>query len=309
MYILYYILYYIYYIILSYYISNFSSFYILIFIIIYYTISTIFHSSIHSFSSPFLYNHQTIISFSIFYILPLFYIAYTIQSSTLLYISITFHNLFKTISNLYILFYIFIIITIHFINIQPISYSVSTISYSIILYSTKEEFSLTNFIYILNQINQLFLQAFYKLDFVLTNYIPLLELVQPLFLYISFLTHFSSFFIFFIFQPIIFRFHSNFNFVYSLSSFLYIILIALILHPILHSTSHSPLFITNYSQIIDFDFSPLLISFSSPHPILIDLYSSTIYFILHFHPLHYDITQFSPLFILFFLFHLLISFL
>ena len=135
MYILYYILYYI---ILSYYISNFSSFYILIFIIIYYTISTIFHSSIHSFSSPFLYNHQTIISFSIFYILPLFYIAYTIPSSTLLYISITFHNLFKTISNLYILFYIFIIITIHFINIQPIPYSLSTISYSIIRYSTKE---------------------------------------------------------------------------------------------------------------------------------------------------------------------------
>ena len=138
MYILYYILYYIYYIILSYYISNFSSFYILISIIIYYTISTIFHSSIHSFSSPFLYNHQTIISFSIFYILPLFYIAYTIPSSTLLYISITFHNLFKTISNLYILFYIFIIITIHFINIQPIPYSLSTISYSIIRYSTKE---------------------------------------------------------------------------------------------------------------------------------------------------------------------------
>ena len=161
----------------------------------------------------------------------------------------------------------------------------------------------------LNQINQLFLQAFYKLDFVLTNYIPLLELVQPLFLYISFLTHFSSFFIFFIFQPIIFKFHSNFNFVYSLSSFLYIILIALILHHILHSTSHSPLFITNYSQIIDFDFNPLLISFSSPHPILIDLYSSTIYFILHFHPRHYDITQFSPLCILFFQFHLLISFL
>ena len=123
---------------LSYYISNFSSFYILIFIIIYYTISTIFHSSIHSFSSPFLYNHQTIISFSIFYILPLFYIAYTIPSSTLLYILITFHNLFKTISNLYILFYIFIIITIHFINIQPIPYSLSTISYSIIRYSTKE---------------------------------------------------------------------------------------------------------------------------------------------------------------------------
>ena len=144
--------------------------------------------------------------------------------------------------------------------------------------------------------------SLYKLNFVL-------ELVQPLFLYISFLTHFSSFFIFFIFQPIIFKFHSNFNFVYSLSSFLYIILIALILHPILHSTSHSPLFITNYSQIIDFDFNPLLISFSSPHPILIDLYSSTIYFILHFHPLHYDITQFSPLFILFFQFHLLISFL
>ena len=133
-----YILYYIYYIILSYYISNFSSFYILIFIIIYYTISTIFHSSIHSFSSPFLYNHQTIISFSIFYILPLFYIAYTIRLSTLLYILITFHNLFKTISNLYILFYIFIIITIHFINIQPIPYSLSTISYSIIRYSTKE---------------------------------------------------------------------------------------------------------------------------------------------------------------------------
>ncbi len=139
MYILYYILYYtILYYILSYYISNFSSFYILIFIIIYYTISTIFHSSIHSFSSPFLYNHQTIISFSIFYILPLFYIAYTIRLSTLLYILITFHNLFKTISNLYILFYIFIIITIHFINIQPIPYSLSTISYSIIRYSTKE---------------------------------------------------------------------------------------------------------------------------------------------------------------------------
>ena len=137
MYILYYILYYIYYI-LSYYISNFSSFYILISIIIYYTISTIFHPSIHSFSSPFLYNHQTIISFSIFYILPLFYIAYTIRLSTLLYILITFHNLFKTISNLYILFYIFIIITIHFINIQPIPYSLSTISYSIIRYSTKE---------------------------------------------------------------------------------------------------------------------------------------------------------------------------
>ena len=134
LYIIYTILYYI----LSYYISNFPSFYILISIIIYYTISTIFHPSIHSFSSPFLYNHQTIISFSIFYILPLFYITYTIQSSTLLYISITFHSLFKTISNLYILFYIFIIITIHLINIQPISYSVSTISYSIILYSTKE---------------------------------------------------------------------------------------------------------------------------------------------------------------------------
>ena len=173
----------------------------------------------------------------------------------------------------------------------------------------KKNFHCKLFIYILNQINQWFLQAFYKLDFVLTNYIPLLELVQPLFLYISFLTHFSSFFIFFIFQPIIFKFHSNFNFVYSLSSFLYIILIAFILHPTLHSTSHSPLFITNYSQIIDFDFNPLLISFSSPHPILIDLYSSTIYFILHFHPLHYDITQFSPLFILFFQFHLLISFL
>ena len=112
--------------------------YTLISIIIYYTISTIFHPSIHSFSSPFLYNHQTIISFSIFYILPLFYIAYTIRLSTLLYILITFHNLFKTISNLYILFYIFIIITIHFINIQPIPYSLSTISYSIIRYSTKE---------------------------------------------------------------------------------------------------------------------------------------------------------------------------
>ena len=144
-YTIYYILYTILYYILSYYISNFPSFYILISIIIYYTISTIFHPSIHSFSSPFLYNHQTIISFSIFYILPLFYIAYTIRLSTLLYISITFHNLFKTISNLYILFYIFIIITIHLINIQPISYSVSTISYSIILYSTKEEFSLTNY--------------------------------------------------------------------------------------------------------------------------------------------------------------------
>ena len=144
-YILYYILYTILYTILYNMIILYSIVYSIYYTIIYYAISTIFHPSIHSFSSPFLYNHQTIISFSIFYILPLFYIAYTIRLSTLLYISITFHNLFKTISNLYILFYIFIIITIHFINIQPIPYSVSTISYSIIRYSTKEEFSLTNY--------------------------------------------------------------------------------------------------------------------------------------------------------------------
>ena len=206
--------------------------------------------------------------------------------------------------------YSFFFCFIRSINKSPCSIFWKALPWSsVVIFNKRIIFTDKLFIYILNQINQLFLQAFYKLDFVLTNYIPLLELVQPLFLYISFLTHFSSFFIFFIFQPIIFRFHSNFNFVYSLSSFLYIILIALILHPILHSTSHSPLFITNYSQIIDFDFNPLLISFSSPHPILIDLYSSTIYFILHFHPLHYDITQFSPLFILFFQFHLLISFL